>query len=268
MEEVLRGGVANPGAVVRRGEVVSRPAPQHADAIHRLLDHLAKAGFEVPRPVGTVSEGRETLTFVHGDVPVPPYPAWALTDDALETVGVLLRGYHEAVRSFDPGDLSWSDELRDPGGSDLVCHNDVCLENVVFRNGEAVALLDFDLAAPGRALWDVARTAGMCVPLRPPGDPLPGQDELDPFARLAKFARAYGVRPGDAGELVGAIEGVFESGAAFVRRHVERGHEGFLRMVAARGPEADERRMQWYRQNRDRLEKTVAEALQRKPAVR
>lgn len=261
VEEVLHGGVANAGAVVRVGEFVSRPAPPHSESIHRLLDHLACAGFEAPRPAGQVAEDRETLTFVHGDVPVPPYPTWALTDEALESVGVLLRRYHEAARSFDAEESVWSEELRDPKGSDLVCHNDVCLENVVFRDGEAVALLDFDLAAPGRALWDVARTAGMCVPLRPPDDPLPGQGDFDPYARLAKFARAYGVRPDDAGELVGAIEGVFESGAAFVRRHVEQGDEGFVRMVAARGPGADERRMQWYGQNRDRLQRAVAASL-------
>ena len=29
-------------------------------------------------------------------------------------------------------------------GGPIVCHNDVCLENVVFRDGEAVGLLDFD----------------------------------------------------------------------------------------------------------------------------
>jgi thiamine kinase-like enzyme len=47
----------------------------------------------------------------------------------------------------------------------MICHNDVCLENVVFRDGEAVALLDFDFAAPGRPLFDLAAFARMCVPI-------------------------------------------------------------------------------------------------------
>ena len=46
--------------------------------------------------------------------------------------------------------------MADPEGGPVVCHNDVCLENVVFRNGEAVALLDFDFAAPGRPVYDLA----------------------------------------------------------------------------------------------------------------
>jgi Ser/Thr protein kinase RdoA (MazF antagonist) len=41
-----------------------------------------------------------------------------------------------------------------------VCHNDVCIENVVFDDRrEAVGLLDFDFAAPGRAVRDLVHTA-------------------------------------------------------------------------------------------------------------
>jgi thiamine kinase-like enzyme len=47
----------------------------------------------------------------------------------------------------------------------VICHNDVCLENVVFRGGLAVALLDFDFAAPGRPTFDSAAFARMCVPV-------------------------------------------------------------------------------------------------------
>ena len=55
--------------------------------------------------------------------------------------------------------------MADPVGGEVMCHNDVCLENVVFDNGEAVALLDFDFAAPGRREFDVAAFARMCVPI-------------------------------------------------------------------------------------------------------
>ena len=39
----------------------------------------------------------------------------------------------------------------------LVSHNDPNLDNIIFRDGEAVALIDFDLASPGSALWDGGR---------------------------------------------------------------------------------------------------------------
>ncbi len=55
--------------------------------------------------------------------------------------------------------------MADPAGGRIVCHNDVCLENVVFRDGLAVGLLDFDFAAPGRPAYDLAQMARMCVPV-------------------------------------------------------------------------------------------------------
>jgi thiamine kinase-like enzyme len=61
--------------------------------------------------------------------------------------------------------MTWRDELADPAGGFVVFHNDVCLENVVFRGGVAVALLDFDFAAPGRPVYDLAQFARMCVPV-------------------------------------------------------------------------------------------------------
>jgi aminoglycoside phosphotransferase (APT) family kinase protein len=85
-----------------------------------------------------------------------------------------------------------------------VCHNDVCRENVVFRDREAVALLDVDLAAPGRPVWDPANTARMWIPLRRPE--LAGERaHLDPFHRLAVLVAAYGLDDRDHQPLVDAI---------------------------------------------------------------
>jgi thiamine kinase-like enzyme len=110
-------------------------------------------------------DGRERLRFIAGDVAVPPFPAWAQSDDALASVSALIRRLHDASRGLDLSDCTWSDEMADPEGGPVLCHNDVCLENVVFRDGAAVGLLDFDFVAPGRAVWDLARFATVCVPL-------------------------------------------------------------------------------------------------------
>jgi len=128
---------------------------------------LRLSGFDgVSMPAGTDRDGRERLEFIEGDVPVPPYPGWAQAGRALASVASLLRRFHDASASFDLAGTTWSAELADPGGdAGIVCHNDVCLENVVFRSGEAVALLDLDFAAPGRPVYDLARLALMCVPV-------------------------------------------------------------------------------------------------------
>jgi len=162
----LAGGIANAGAVVRHGDLVLRPAGPHTPAVHRFLAGLPAAGFDgAPPPHGIADDGRERLGFLPGDVAVPPYPAWAQTDETLASIARLVRRLHDAAAAIGVPDGEWSDELADPERGPIVCHNDVCLENVVFRDGAAVGLIDFDFAAPGHPLHDLVQFARMCVPL-------------------------------------------------------------------------------------------------------
>nr|MDT0525816.1 phosphotransferase [Streptomyces sp. DSM 41633] len=137
---------------------------------HAHLLALGEHGFDgAPTPVRLTGDGREQLTFLPGDVALPPFPAWAMTENALRSVGSLLRRLHEASARIpvEPG-VEWPRSLADPAGGTLLCHNDVCPDNVVFRDGRAAALIDFDLAAPGRPLWDVAMAARYWVPMVDP----------------------------------------------------------------------------------------------------
>ena len=82
-----------------------------------------------------------------------------LTDAALVSVADLLRRYHQAVASFDPAGYRWPRPIPARFRTGLVSHNDVHPANLVFRDGRAVALIDFDLAGPGSAAWDFAAAA-------------------------------------------------------------------------------------------------------------
>ncbi len=80
-EQVLAGGVANAGRVVRVGDHVLRPSNPSTGSIHSLLASLHAAGFDgAPVPLGVAADGRERLVFIEGDVALPPYPDWARTD--------------------------------------------------------------------------------------------------------------------------------------------------------------------------------------------
>src|SRR5438105_5282403 len=153
VEKPLAGGMDNAGAVVRIGDTVRRPTKKAAVAVRALLLHLEDVGFEgAPRYLGTDEQGREVLSYIEGQAPLPPYPAWSMSDDALVEVAGLLRRFHEAAASLDPRQTEgWATEWADPMGGPLVCHNDPYPENVLFHEGRAVALIDFDLAAPGRS---------------------------------------------------------------------------------------------------------------------
>lgn len=252
MEEELAGGVANAGRVTRDGIHVFRPSNPHSASIHRFLAALHDAGFQgasVPEGIG--ADGREQLVFIKGDVPLPPYPSWAQSDAALASVATLMREFHRVSGTLTPDDSSWSDEMADPEGGSIVCHNDVCLENIVFRNGLAVGLLDFDFAAPGRPVYDLAQFARMCVPI---DDDLSaarlGWVEPDRPARPRLVADTYGIGSRERQELLGIVARSMERGGEFVRRRVAAADTNFIEMWNEMGgmERYDRRRLWWQEQ--------------------
>jgi hypothetical protein len=227
LEHVLHGGTANRGLVVRVGDTVRRPLRRTSPATHALLRHLADVGFEgAPRFLGVDDRGREVLTFLPGTPVVPPYPDWALTDGALASVAHLLRAYHRAVSTFDPSPYRWPPSPPGAYTEGLVGHNDLNLDNVVFRGGRAVALIDFDLAAPGSRLWDVACAARLWVPLRP-DDTVDDARRGRALARLRLFVDSYGVPAPDRPRLVDAVGANHAWFRELIRIHAEEGHAVF-----------------------------------------
>lgn len=257
--EVMRGGVGNAGAVLRVGGHVLRPTNAHTPTIHALLAHLRATGFDgVPEVVGSEPDGRERLRFIPGDVPIVPFPTWSQADAVLASTAALLRRFHDATVGFPaPPGATWSMEMADPdpGDSPVICHNDVCPENVVHRDGRAVALLDLDFAAPGRRVHDLASLARMCVPIDTDDDAArTGRAGLDPVPRLRVVADGYGLAEGAGAELVDVLAGQIERGGEFVRRRIAAGETAFAEMWEAMGgQERHDRRRRWFAAERGRF---------------
>jgi aminoglycoside phosphotransferase (APT) family kinase protein len=119
----------------------------------------------------------------------------------------------------------WSDEWSDPAGGSVVCHNDLFPENVLFRDGHVVALIDFAMAAPGRPLWDLAIAAQEWAPLHAPGARLHHPDDLDGVRRTALLARAYGIQAQQAEELLEVVTEERRHQLAHVRDEAAAGRE-------------------------------------------
>jgi hypothetical protein len=167
---VLRGGTANRGLVRRIGDSVHRPRGPYSGAVHQLLRHLERSGFTgAPRVLGAYGR-TEVLSYIHGRAAYPPVPDWALTDDALVTVADLLRAYHQHVAGFSPADPGWQRPVPRRWHGPLITHNDTHPANVIFRDGVAVALIDFDLAARGSVAWELAVAGCFWAPLLDPHD--------------------------------------------------------------------------------------------------
>jgi hypothetical protein len=261
VREVLPGGIANSGLVSRENDHILRPSNPYSVSIHRFLSGLPAAGFRgASLPVAIQDDGRERLVYIEGDVPLPPYPAWAQFDDALGSIAGLMREFHHASLRCDFAGSEWSDELADPVGGPVVCHNDVCLENVVFRDGVAVGLIDFDFAAPGRPTYDLAQFARMCVPV---DDDLSasrlGWEPSDRPPRLRLVADTYGLAADERLELVQILDQTLPRGGEFVRRRVEAGDPNFIRMWKEMGgAERYARRRDWWTEHRSKFIEALA----------
>src|SRR4051794_29311814 len=130
-EVVLVGGTANRGRVVRVGNTVRRPQRPTSAAVHALLCHLEDVGFPgAPRFLGVDEQGREVLSYVSGTAITQPYPAWALTDEALVSLARPRRAYHRAARHFYPIPHPCRPSPPGPLAGGPINHNDPHLAQV------------------------------------------------------------------------------------------------------------------------------------------
>jgi hypothetical protein len=258
-EDPLWGGTANKGLVVRVGDTVRRPLRTGSGSTHALLQHLADVGFDgAPRFLGLDDQGREMLSYVPGQAITPPYPAWALTDEALRSVARLLRHYHDAVSTFDPAGHLWSHPLPERFRGSIVSHNDPNLDNIVFEDERAAALIDFDLAGPGCRVWDVAAAARLWAPLRLDRD-ISDVRRGRALDRLRQFVDAYELADTDRALIAEAVLQNHDWCYDVVRHGAESGHAGFTAYWRAAAERAHRTR-RWYRQHMDLFTDVVTDS--------
>ncbi len=207
---LLQGG-STPG-VVRIGCHVHRPCGSNAPFVHDLLRHLERVGFDAsPRVRGFDNQGREILTFLPGTVPHHADDVeWS--DGQLRDVATLLRRFHYATAGTSLA-----------AGQEVVCHNDGAPWNTVFVGETPIALIDFDDAAPGPRIRDVAYAVWCWLNL--------GDDRFSPTdqaRRLRRFCDAYGITARE--ELIDAILARQEEIHAM---RVAKGHHELAARVSA-----------------------------------
>lgn len=172
-ETPLAGGFIN--QVVRVGDTVrrsSQSSAQQAAYTRELLGLFEERGWGgAPRFQGVDEQGREILEYVEGEVGLP------VSDARLVRVAQLVREFH---------DLTAGSSLAD--GREVVCHNDLSPKNTVYADGLPVALVDWDLAAPGDRIHDVAHVCWQYLDL---GPRVP--DVADAARRITLVCDAYGL---------------------------------------------------------------------------
>ncbi|MGW0708341.1 phosphotransferase [Streptomyces sp. NPDC002643] len=180
-ESALPGGLIN--HVVRIGATVRRPPSARSDFVHQLLALFEQRGWAgAPRFLGFDGQGREILSHLDGQA------AWTLgqrrdacSDASLARVAELVREFH---------DLTSGSPLA--GTHEVVCHNDLSPKNTIYAvergDWQPVAFIDWDLAAPGERIHDVAHICWQYVDLGPSVRDVP-----EAARRIGLVCDAYGL---------------------------------------------------------------------------
>jgi hypothetical protein len=231
--------------------------------VHALLRHLEDVGFAgAPRFLGIDSAGREVLTYVEGEVAGRPRPAWIADEDRLVSVGRLVRAYDDAAATFvvpqgaepDPGP-------PDPPGippappypPELIGHVDITPENVVFRDGQAVALIDFDLAKWATRADEMYSAMVWWAPLRDPVDVDPLLRDVDAPRRCRLLADAYGMSQTDRDRVIEVAVMRSRRSWHLMKQRAELLGGGWQRMWDEGAGDQIKRRLSWVERNADTL---------------
>ena len=139
----LQGGQITLG-IVRVGNTVRRPPKSNAAFAHELLLWLETQNFPfAPRFLGVDEQGRDIYSYLEGQ-------AWSesgsdLSDDLLIQAARIIRNYH---------DVTASSMLTQ--GHEIVAHHELGPHNTIFHENRLIGFIDWDDAAPGTRLRDLA----------------------------------------------------------------------------------------------------------------
>jgi Ser/Thr protein kinase RdoA (MazF antagonist) len=152
---------------------------------------------------------------------------------------------------FDDASPTQQDGSPDPFPvpRELIGHRDVTLENVVFRDGVACALIDFDLARPSSRIDDVCNVLQWWAPWQPVEDRPEALAEVDACARAAIMVDAYGLDASSRAVLVPLARNAAERTWFSMRLRADRDGGGWRRMWDEGAGDAIRRRQAWLREN-------------------
>lgn len=236
-DEALPGG--NVGGATRIGRTVRRPTGPWTPAVHEFLDYLRANGLRgIPDVLGIDDQGRESLSYVEGRGVVVDKEV--VLDSVLEEAVVWLREFHDLVEGFRPdGPRVWRGGEATLGDDEIICHNDPGAYNWIVQSGHFVAMVDWDVAGPGRPIDDLAFLAWTAIPLY-------REIPLDDLVRrLDILVDAYG--EWGSMTILDAVVARMTTAGGRIAAGQERGDEGMLNLAKVGEPQRTRDRVEAFK---------------------
>lgn len=237
------------------GPRVLRPRREVTPTVHHFLSHVRAEGVAgVPEPL-SIDADHDVVGFVEGDTARKAWPHQHGLH-GVRSAARLLRRIHDASRSWVPPlDASWDTPPDTLGGVEdelVYCHGDPGPWNFVWRDDEAVALIDWDLLYPGARIDDIAYAIRWFAPMR--------SDDLalewhhfpvipDRRARVQAFLEGYGYLAHDL-DVVKAVSARIRVTQRHIRKLADQGQEPHRTWVAQGMIERWEADIAWANANR------------------
>lgn len=163
------------------------------------------------------------LEFIHGQVPWPDQAGQLAPDAAMVAVGRLIRDFHDAVTGFvPPAGARWQ-VLIPADGAEIIAHHDLAPWNLVVGE-RRTAFIDWDTAAPGTRLWDLAYAAQSFAPLSDIAA------TADAARRLRLLVDAYGLDESQRRELLRLLGPRTQSMSDFLAAAAAAGAQPWTRL--------------------------------------
>lgn len=203
--------------------------------------------------MGIDDQGREVVRFIEADTPTGAAAAWdfpPVRADHAILLGVanVQRRMHEAAATFTAAaSTPWDGDHYFPTGSDgsLVCHNDLCISNVLRRGDEVVGIIDFDYARPVNRLFDIAVAIRHWLPIMAIEDCPPEMTDVDRVARFAAYSDTLGMDSAARSEVLDLAGTFLRHAKSNVARLAAAGVGGFADMMQNGYAERNDRTVAW-----------------------
>ena len=165
LDDLLPNNDLRPIAKVE--DKVHRPSEFWQPAVHNLLNYLESVNFPYsPRVFKNDDEGREVLSYFDGE---SGKEGWKqiVTDEGLRKYATFLRAYHDAVAGYAPNvELVWANGAKGLRPGQIICHGDFGPWNIVWKDGNPIGLIDWDLAHPNTVEYDILYALEYSAPFR------------------------------------------------------------------------------------------------------
>ena len=230
----------------------------------QIADYLAflrsKGFYNVPEPLGFDELGNQIFSYVDGETCDYPLSDEIKSEATLCSAAELLRKYHDVSEQYIRTETfpldGWMFPAKDP--IEVICHNDFAPYNICFNEGQAIGLIDFETAAPGPRIWDIAYALYRFAPFTNPSNKDGFGNLTDQLKRAETFCDIYGLDKSARSQLANVMIERLETLNKFLLHSANEGIAKYQACIAAGHHKLYKADIHYIEKNKQKIQNTLS----------